>query len=102
MESGGACWFVGAFYGGTGDQTPRFLEEGIWENGYEDKYLSTVLAGQPDPGPPQVAEINLESTFASAEETDDRSATLWVVDLLLLATLIPMVTYFWYAGILGR
>lgn len=25
-----ACWFVGASYGGSGDQTPRFLAEGIW------------------------------------------------------------------------
>lgn len=40
-------WFVGASYGGTDDQTPRFLAEGIWENGYEDKYLDTVRAMQP-------------------------------------------------------
>jgi 5-methylcytosine-specific restriction protein B len=26
-----ACWFVGAAFGGTDDQTQRFLEEGIWE-----------------------------------------------------------------------
>ena len=37
-----ACWFVGATYDGTDDQTPRFLQEGIWENGYEDKYLDVV------------------------------------------------------------
>ena len=37
-----ACWFVGATYGGTDDQTPRFLQEGIWENGYQDKYLDAV------------------------------------------------------------
>ena len=36
-------WFVGASYGGTEDQTPRFLSEGIWENGYEDKHLDLVL-----------------------------------------------------------
>ena len=30
-----ASWFVGASYGGTDDQLPRFLSEGIWENGYE-------------------------------------------------------------------
>jgi 5-methylcytosine-specific restriction protein B len=40
-------WFVGASYGGTDDQTPRFLAEGIWENGYEGKYLDTVRAMQP-------------------------------------------------------
>ena len=41
-----ACWFVGATYGGTNDQTPRFLQEDIWENGYHDKYLDAVKAIQ--------------------------------------------------------
>jgi uncharacterized protein len=60
--------------------------------------LVAVLLGKPDPGAPTISEINIESTFASAEETDDRSATVWVVVLLVLATAIPMVTYFWYAA----
>ncbi len=47
-------------------------------------------------------DISLEGTFATAEETDDKSATIWVVVLLALATLIPMVTYFWYMGLPGR
>lgn len=29
-------------YGGRDDQMPRFIEEGIWENGYEDKHLDSV------------------------------------------------------------
>jgi 5-methylcytosine-specific restriction protein B len=37
-----ACWFVGAAYGGTNDQTRRFLQEGTWENGSQDKYLDAV------------------------------------------------------------
>ena len=41
-----ACWFVGATYGGTDDQLPRFLQEGIWENGYQDKYLDAVKSIQ--------------------------------------------------------
>jgi len=41
-----ACWFVGAAYGGTNDQTSRFLDEGIWENGYQDKYLDMVRSIQ--------------------------------------------------------
>jgi 5-methylcytosine-specific restriction protein B len=41
-----ASWFVGASYGGTDDQTPRFLREGIWENGYQDMYLDAVKAIQ--------------------------------------------------------
>ena len=40
-------WFVGATYDDTEDQTPRFLEQGIWENGYEDKYLELVRSMQP-------------------------------------------------------
>lgn len=40
-------WFVGASFGGTSDQTPRFLSEGIWENGYNDKYLGLVRSMQP-------------------------------------------------------
>lgn len=43
-----ACWFVGAAYsGGTDDQTPRFIEEGIWQNGYQDKYLEVLKSIQP-------------------------------------------------------
>lgn len=37
-----ANWFGGASYGGTDDQMPRFLAEGIWENGYDDKLLDVV------------------------------------------------------------
>ncbi|WP_019866537.1 McrB family protein [Methylovulum miyakonense] len=40
-------WFVGASYGGTEDQTQRFLDEGIWENGYDDQYLDVVRSMRP-------------------------------------------------------
>jgi 5-methylcytosine-specific restriction protein B len=41
-------WFVGAAYNRTEDQTPRFLAEGIWENGYEDgTYSDLVRAMRP-------------------------------------------------------
>ena len=42
-----ANWFVGASYGGTDDQMPRFLSEGIWENGYDDKLLDMVRSMRP-------------------------------------------------------
>ena len=45
--SGQANWFVGAIYGRTDDQMPRFLAEGIWENGYEDKHLDVVRSMRP-------------------------------------------------------
>lgn len=41
-ESSKVCWFVGASFSGTDDQTERFVSEGIWENGYEDKYTKEV------------------------------------------------------------
>lgn len=41
-------WFVGASYGkGSEDQTNRFLAEGVWQNGYKDKYLDVVRSMQP-------------------------------------------------------
>lgn len=40
-----ASWFVGATYG-SDDQTGRFLNGGIWENGYQDKYLDQVKSVQ--------------------------------------------------------
>ncbi len=36
-------WFVGASWGEqSDDQTPRFIENGIWENGYDQKYTQVV------------------------------------------------------------
>jgi uncharacterized protein len=65
--------------------------------------LVAVLSGQPDPGPPVFDEAfdnQSESTFASAETTEENrgnNAVLLIV-LLVLATVIPMATYFWYVG----
>lgn len=62
--------------------------------------LAAVLSGEADPGPPVVeTAIQTEGTFARAEETDDRSATVIVVALLAAATIIPMATYYIYQAI---
>jgi uncharacterized protein len=61
--------------------------------------LVAVLSGQPDPGPPQIAEtVQVEGTFKKAEETENikGNATAWVVGLLIAATVIPMATYYIY------
>jgi hypothetical protein len=42
-----ATWFVGASYGGTDDQMSRYLADGIWENGYDDKLLDIVRSMRP-------------------------------------------------------
>lgn len=59
--------------------------------------LVAILTGQPDPGPPRVASIvETEGTFATPEETAQSNATLWVIALLIAATVIPMATYYFY------
>lgn len=59
--------------------------------------LVAVLSGQPDPGPPLIASnIQTESNFATPEETASSNATIWVIGLLVAATVIPMATYFLY------
>lgn len=39
-------WFAGAAWG-EGDQTERFLKEGVWQNGYEEKFSDLVRAMRP-------------------------------------------------------
>lgn len=62
--------------------------------------LVAVLSGQEDPGPPIIEdEIQTEGTFTKAEDTDRGSATVWVIGFLIVATVVPMVTYYWYVGL---
>ncbi|MGB7275963.1 MAG: TPM domain-containing protein, partial [Geitlerinemataceae cyanobacterium] len=59
--------------------------------------LVAVLSGEPDPGPPQVRDtVQVEGTFATAEETEATkgNSTVTVILLLIGATVIPMVTYY--------
>lgn len=59
--------------------------------------LAALLSGEADPGPPEVNEtIQVEGTFATPEETKASNATLWVVGFLIVATIVPMATYYWY------
>lgn len=64
--------------------------------------LVAVLSGQPDPGPPVVQETEqVAGTFKSAEETDTKNSTIWVVVILVIATVVPMATYFFYQSFSG-
>jgi len=61
--------------------------------------LAIVLTGNPDPGAPVVVDnVQVEGTFADATETkkNQGSATVWVIGLLVAATVIPMATYYLY------
>ena len=61
--------------------------------------LVAILSDQEDPGPPVMEDdIQIEGTFTKAEDTDDSSATVWVIGFLIVATVIPMATYYWYVG----
>jgi uncharacterized protein len=61
-----------------------------------------VLSGKPDPGPPVVEEkVQVAGTFKSAEETDTKNSTIWVVAILIIATVVPMATYFFYQSFSG-
>ncbi|MGV2829537.1 photosystem II repair protein Psb32 [Myxosarcina sp. GI1(2024)] len=61
--------------------------------------LVAVLSGQEDPGPPEIVDnIQVAGTFTKAEDTERGSATLWIVGFLVLATIIPMATYYWYVS----
>ncbi|NER84398.1 MAG: YgcG family protein [Leptolyngbya sp. SIO1D8] len=66
--------------------------------------LIAVLSGSVDPGPPtETTSYEIESTFASAEETDENrsNATMIVVGFLIAATVIPMATYYFYQAMGG-
>ncbi|MFZ9738073.1 MAG: photosystem II repair protein Psb32 [Prochlorotrichaceae cyanobacterium] len=59
--------------------------------------LGAILKGEPDPGPPTIAaNFQVDRTFASPEETKESNATTIVIVLLVIATIVPMLTYFAY------
>ncbi|MEC4803099.1 MAG: TPM domain-containing protein [Jaaginema sp. PMC 1079.18] len=65
--------------------------------------LVALLSGQDDPGAPQFQDnFDVESNFVKAGEGDNQTSLVWVIGLLLAATVIPMVTYFAYVGLPGR
>ncbi|MGC9953504.1 MAG: AAA family ATPase [Rhizomicrobium sp.] len=76
-------WFVGASYGGTNDQTPRFLSEGIWENGYEDRYLELVRSMRPGD------RIAIKSSYTRKHGLpfDNRNQTVSVIAIKAIGTI---------------
>ena len=78
-----AKWFVGAAYGGTDDQLPRFLAEGIWENGYEDRYLDLVRSMRPG------ERIALKATYTRKNGLpfDNRGQTVSVMAIKAIGTI---------------
>jgi uncharacterized protein len=59
--------------------------------------LMAVLTGQSDPGAPVIPDtVNVERNFATPEETQAGNGTLWVIVLLVVSTVVPMATYYFY------
>jgi 5-methylcytosine-specific restriction protein B len=76
-----ACWFVGASWG-TDDQTQRFLSAGIWENGYQDKYLDAVRSIKPGD------RIAIKSSYTRKYDLpfDNRGQTVSVLAIKAIGT----------------
>lgn len=75
------------------------VRQGNYNQAFQDTAarVATVLAGKADPGPPVVEIAQLpERNYKTSEETNDFNATIIVVVLLAVATIVPMVTYFIY------
>ncbi len=76
-------WFVGASYGSKDDQMPRFLEKGIWENGYDDKLLDMVRAMQPG----ERIAIKAAYTRKHGLPFDNRGRTVSVMGIKAIGTI---------------
>ena len=79
-----SSWFVGASWGEeNGDQTARFLQEGIWENGYDDRYLDQVRAMRARD------RIAIKSTFTRKHDLpfDNRGKSVSVMAIKAIGTI---------------
>jgi len=79
-----ATWFVGATFGGTNDQLARFLSEGIWENGYDEKYQELVRSMRPG------ERIAVKSSYTRKHDLpfDNRGETVSVMAIKATGTII--------------
>ncbi len=78
-------WFVGAAYNRTEDQTPRFVAEGIWENGYDDgRYGDLVRAMRPGD------KIAIKSSYTRKHNLpfDGHGATVSVMAIKAVGTIV--------------
>jgi 5-methylcytosine-specific restriction protein B len=83
VASGGPCWFVGANFDSTADQTKRFVRDGIWENGYEDKYLDLVREARAG----QKIAIKASYTRKHGLPFDNRGHTVSVMAIKAIGTI---------------
>ena len=87
-----AYWFVGASWDESEDQTPRFLDEGIWENGYDDRYLDEVRSMRPG------ERIAIKSTYTRRHGLpfDNRGESVSVMAIKATGTISENPPREWY------
>lgn len=79
-------WLVGAYWNDQDppDQTPRLLDEGVWENGYEDRYLDDVKSMKVGD---KIA-IKSSSTQRNNLPFDNRNNTVSKMDIKAVGTVV--------------
>ncbi|WP_320676868.1 photosystem II repair protein Psb32 [Prochlorococcus sp. MIT 1300] len=58
--------------------------------------LEIVLNGGEDPGPPKEAQA-LPSNVPTRNQTENSNAIIWVVGLLVIGTIVPMATWWFFS-----
>ncbi len=83
------CWFVGASYSGTGDQTERFLTEGIWENGFDNDHPAVAMTKTIQPGDP----IAIKSAYVRKHDLpfDSRNQFVSVMAIKAIGTVLENI-----------
>lgn len=76
-------WFVGSAWD-DGDQTSRFLSDGVWQNGYDDKFSNIVK--QMKPGD----RIAIKATFTRKNDVpfENRGRTVSAMRIKAIGTII--------------
>jgi len=79
-------WLVGAYWDDRdpADQTERFLEEGIWENGYKNRYINDVMGMQVND---KIA-IKAASTQRTGLPFDARNKTVSRMTIKAIGTIV--------------
>lgn len=77
-------WLVGANWDSAGDQTQRFIRDGIWQNGYDNKYTNIVNKIQPGD------KIAIKSTYTKSKDLpfENNGETVSVMKIKVTGTVI--------------
>lgn len=77
-------WLVGANWDSSGDQTQRFMKDGIWQNGYDNKYINIVNKMQTGD------KIAIKATYTKSKDIpfENNGETVSVMKIKVTGTVI--------------